>query len=315
MDSPDLYLVKQQFTLGAYKSLVDLTLPDPDSPDYTPTLVYQARAHLALDSPSAALALIPADSENVALKAVASLARFITAEADEAGRDAALEELRDLSVEIEGDDAEAGEWEKGTVRVLAGTAFARAGEVEEALETLGAGTDTRNLEAVAYTVQIYLSINRPDLARKEFERAKRWAEDDLLLQQIEAALGLATGRDAYADAHAFYTEQLANPSLSSPRLLTARGVARLLRGELGAARSDLEEAQAQMGGRPDAETLGAQAVAAGLGQAKAADAGQLFSQLESEHPAFPLVTDLQRKAALFDELAARYVVPEVAAAA
>ncbi|KAI0676045.1 coatomer epsilon subunit-domain-containing protein [Trametes maxima] len=315
MDSPDLYLVKQQFTLGAYKSLVDLTLPDPDSPDYTPTLVYQARAHLALDSPSAALTLVPADSENVAVKAVGSLARFIAGGADEAAREAALEELRDLSVEIEGDDGEASEWEKGTVRVLAGTAFARAGEVEEALETLGAGTDARNLEAVAYTVQIYLSIHRPDLARKEFERAKRWAEDDLLLQQIEAALGLATGPDAYADAHAFYTEQLANPSLSSPRLLTARGVARLLRGELAAARSDLEEAQSQMGGRPDAETLGAQAVAAGLGQAKAADAEQLFSQLEAEHPAFPLITDLQQKAALFDELAAKFVVPEVAAAA
>ncbi|KAI0766619.1 coatomer epsilon subunit-domain-containing protein [Trametes elegans] len=312
MDSADLYLVKQQFTLGAYKSLVDLTLPDADSPDYTPTLVYQARSHLALDKPSAALALLPSDTENVAIKAVASLARFVAAEGDdakEADRDAALEELRDLTVEVEGDDAEASEWEAGTVRVLAGTAFARAGEIEEALETLGAGTDTRNLEAVAYTVQIYLSIHRPDLARKEFERAKRWAEDDLLLQAIEAAIGLATGRDAYADAHAFYTEQLANPSLTSPRLLTARGVARLLRGELGAAKSDLEEAQAQMGGRPDAETLGAQTVAAGLGTAKTADAEQLYSQLSGEHPGFPLVIDLEQKAHLFDELAARFAVP------
>ena len=52
-----------------------------------------------------------------------------------------------MSVEIEGDDAEATAWEKGVVRVLAGTAFARAGEIEEALETLGAGNDTQNLEA------------------------------------------------------------------------------------------------------------------------------------------------------------------------
>ncbi|KAI0654093.1 coatomer epsilon subunit-domain-containing protein [Cubamyces menziesii] len=317
MDSPELYHVKQQFTLGAYKSLVDLTLPDPDSPDYTPTLVYQARAHLALDSPSAAYSQIPKDTENVALKAVAALAHFVEAESDsskEAERDAALEELRDLCVEIEGDDADATEWEKGTARVLAGTAFARAGEIEEALETLGAGTDTRNLEAVGYTVQIYLSINRPDLARKEFERAKRWAEDDLLLQQIEASIGLATGRDAYADAHAYFTEQLANPSLTSPRLLTARGVARLLRGEVQAAKSDLEEAQTQMGGKPDAETLGAQVVAAGLGSAKSADADQLFSQLSAEHPGFPLVLDIERKAHLFDELAAKFAVPPVAAA-
>ena len=108
------------------------------------------------------------------------------------------------------------------------------------------------------------------------ERANRWAEDDLLLQLIEASIGLVTGKDGYADAHAFYTEQLANPSLTSPHLLTARGVARLLRGEVSAAKSDLEEAQSQLGGKPDAETLAAQTVAAGLGAAKSTDADQLF---------------------------------------
>ena len=88
---------------------------------------------------------MPSDTENVALKSVTALARFMAA--DEDSRETALEELRDLCVEIEGDDAEASDWEKGIVRVLAGTAFARAGEVEEALETLGAGNDTHNLEA------------------------------------------------------------------------------------------------------------------------------------------------------------------------
>ena len=140
----------------------------------------------------------------------------------------------------------------------------------------GSSTNTLLLfYSVAYAVQVYLSISRPDLARKELERAKRWAEDDLLLQRIEASVGLATGKDAYADAHSFYAEQLANPSLSSPHLLTARGVARLLRGEVPAAKSDLEEAVSQLGGKPDAETLAAQVVAAGLG-AKSADADQLF---------------------------------------
>ena len=61
--------------------------------------------------------------------------------------DAALEELRDLCVEIEGDDVEATEQEKGWIRVVAGTAFARANEIEEALETLGADSTTENLEA------------------------------------------------------------------------------------------------------------------------------------------------------------------------
>ncbi|CAL1714624.1 unnamed protein product [Somion occarium] len=314
MDSSELYHIKQQFTLGAYKSLVDLTLPDPNSPDYNPTLIYKARAYIALDKPSEALKLLPSESENLALKAVSALAKYVEAESAEQGGESILEELRDLCVEIEGDDVEADDREKGLVKVLAGTAFARAGEVEEALETLGAGTHTENLEAVSVIVQIYLSINRPDLATKEFNLAKRWAEDDILLQLIESSIALVTGKDAYSDPHSFYTEQLANPSLSSPHLLTARGVTRLLRGEVSAAKSDLEEATAQLGGAPDKETLAALTVANGLGATKLADAEQCWSQLKSQYPTFPLVKDIERKAAQFDDLASNFEVPPLAVA-
>lgn len=250
-------------------------------------MVYQARSYLALDNPSAVIKAIPSYTENVALKAVLGLAKYVAA-ADESDKEAALEELRDLSLEIEGDDIEADEREKGFVRVLAGTAFARAGEIEEALETLG-GTGTReNLEAyvvqymhhflrklkfcsVAVIVQIYLSINRPDLARKELDKAKHWAEDDVLLQLIESSINLVTGKDSYSDSNSFYTEQLANPSLTSPRLLTARGVTRLLKGEVAAAKSDFEEAVEQQDNVADAETLAGMVVAAGLSSSKNSD--------------------------------------------
>lgn len=125
---------------------MDLTLPDPNSSDYTPTAIYQARAYIALDNPKAALSVIPQDSENVAVRAVASLARYVGANKD-TEKDAALEELRDLAVEIEGEDVEGDDSDKWLVRTLAGTAFAKAGEVEEALETLGAGSNTQSLEA------------------------------------------------------------------------------------------------------------------------------------------------------------------------
>ena len=92
---------------------------------------------------------------------------------------------------------------------------------------------------------------------------------------IESSIGLVTGKDSYLDAHSFYTEQIANPSVSSPHLLTARGVTRLLRGEAQEAKSDLEEAVAQQGGRDDAETLAARVVAAGLGP-KRSDAEELW---------------------------------------
>jgi len=222
----------------------------------------------------------------VTIKAVSSLARYIASSSESSdGDEAALEELRDLSVEIEGDDLEASDRDKWLVRVLAGTAFARAGEVEEALETLGlsGGNEesveayvslrivqcpylTFNLHRVALTVQIFLSINRPDLAKKEYEKSKKWAEDDLLLQLIESTINLVTGKEGYSDCNSFYTEQLANPSLSSTRLLTARGVTRLLRGEVTEAKSDLEEAIGQ--GGADDETVAAYAVATTLRPSK-----------------------------------------------
>ncbi|KAF8216520.1 coatomer epsilon subunit-domain-containing protein [Mycena galopus ATCC 62051] len=304
--SSELYHVKQQFFLGAYKTLIGLSLPDSSSPDYIPTLVYQARAHIALNDPAAALALVPADSENVAVKAVAALARYVSA-TEGPSQEAALEELRDLAVEIEGEDVEGTDWDKLSVRVLAGTAFARAGEVEEALETLF--SETEDLEAVAVIVQIYLSINRTDRAKKEFDRAKQWAEDDLLLQLIESSIGLVAAKDGYSNANSFYTEQLGNPSLSSPHILTARGVTRILRNEIPEAKSDLEESLEQQ--KADAETLAAFVVAAGI-ESKKGEAEELWARLQTEHPTHPLVLDVAQKAALFDESAAKFTVPSLA---
>ena len=128
-------------------------------------------------------------------------------------------------------------------------------------------------------MHIYLSIHRPDLAKKEFDRSKQWAEDDLLLQLIESSIGLVTGKDVYANSNSFYSEQIANPSLSSPHLLTARGVTRILRNEIPEAKSDLEEAQTQESG--DAETAAAFVVAAGLGATKKAEAEDLWTYVHT----------------------------------
>ena len=121
-------------------------MPDPASPGYASVVLYKARAHIALNDTKSVSQMIPESTENVALKAVAALARYIGV-GETAAKDAALEELRDLCIEIEGEDGEATDRDKDMVRVLAGTAFVRAGELEEALETLGAGTNTENLEA------------------------------------------------------------------------------------------------------------------------------------------------------------------------
>jgi len=80
------------------------------------------------------------------------------------------------------------ESENATVQVLAGTVLAAEGKVEEALLLLG--KHQGSLEAVALTVQIHLGMNRTDLAAKEVQSAKKWAQDSLLVNIAESWVGI-----------------------------------------------------------------------------------------------------------------------------
>jgi coatomer subunit epsilon len=64
----------------------------------------------------------------------------------------------------------------------------------------------------------------------------------MLLQLIEASIDLFKGTNNYSNPYSFYTEQSHNPSLTSARLVAARGITRLLRGELKEAGTDFNEA-------------------------------------------------------------------------
>lgn len=133
-------------SIGSYQPLIAAELPDKLSPDYLPTIIFKARGQVQ-SNPDAALALLPTDDESLPVKSIRALATYFKSKQsdDESSKEKALEELRDLCVEIEGDDIE--EDVKGTVRTVAAVAFVHEGETEEALETLGAGSSTRDLEA------------------------------------------------------------------------------------------------------------------------------------------------------------------------
>jgi coatomer protein complex subunit epsilon len=135
---------------GAWKSLTELSL-DQASPDYAQTRLYQARAYIALGKPLEALKILDVDDTSLSVRAVRALANYVARN----DADKALDELRDLSVEIEEEGVDPNE--NGLVRVIAGTAFAREGEVEEALETLGVGSNVENLDAY---VSLHSEIQR-----------------------------------------------------------------------------------------------------------------------------------------------------------
>lgn len=310
MDSLDLFHIRQKYYLGSYQPLQAADLPDKLSPDYRPTLLFKARA-LVKSDPDGAIALLPKDDVSLPARSVRSLASYFKASQaeDDGAKEKSLDELRDLCVEVEGEEVE--DEEKGLVRSIAAAAFVYEGENEEALETLEAGTSTRNLEGIALTVQLYLSMNRIDLAQKEFERAKSWAEDDMLLQLIEATLSLASGANSYANPHSFYNEQAHNPSLASSHLLAASGLTHLLRGEHPEAHSSFAEALRL--NPKEGTALAGKAIAEWLmGETSKAEAS--FAELEEKDPQYPMVKELSEKSDLFDALATNYKVPTLATA-
>lgn len=131
--------------VGSYKQLLSAELPDKNSSDYAPTLLFQARG-LVQSDPEKALKLLPAGDESLPARTVRSLATYFKSKQgnDDDGKEKALDQLRDVCVEVEGEEVE--EDIKGLVRSIAAVAFVHEGENEEALETLEAGTSTHNLE-------------------------------------------------------------------------------------------------------------------------------------------------------------------------
>ncbi|KAG8821190.1 hypothetical protein FRC19_008190 [Serendipita sp. 401] len=310
MDSLDLFHIRQKYYLGSYGPLQAAEVPDKSSPDYQPTLLFKARA-LVQSDPDGALALLPTDDVSLPSRTVRSLAGYFKAKQDddEDAREKSLDELRDLCVEVEGE--EVNEEDKTLVRSIAAVAFVHEGENEEALETLGAGTSSHNLEGIALMVQLYLSMNRIDLAQKEFEKAKSWAEDDMLLQLIEATLNLASGANSYSNTHSFYSEQAHNPSLASSHLLAANGLTHLLRGELPEAHSSFVEAL-KLNGK-ESTALAGKAISEWLsGDATKAEAS--FQELEEKSSQYPMVNELSEKSELFDSLVSKYTAPPIAKA-
>lgn len=79
-----------------------------------------------------------------------------------------------------------------TVQILGATVLQAEGKTEEALALLG--KHQGSLEAVALTVHIHLQQNRTDLALKEVQAARKWAQDSLLVNIAESWVGLRVVR-------------------------------------------------------------------------------------------------------------------------
>lgn len=304
MDSDALFLVKQLFWQGAYKACIDeatsVDISDQTDPESLSRALYAARAHLALpsrDTTSALSVLEPAltaDEPAASVRAVKSFAEYLQAE----DKSSKVEELRDLVLEYDAEEVnDETREEERIVRSIAGTVFIVEKEVEEAVTTLSEGCGKTDLECTALLVQLLLSIHRRDVAQTIYQNAKSFGEDSLLMQIMEAWIGMKTGGRPLNQSYYLYEELYQLPSGRTPTVLASHAAAHLLLGHVDEAKSDILEAQQTENGKNDAAVL---SVGATLGMPGC------FEQLKSVDPSHPSVSEWEAKSREFDEAAAKF---------
>ncbi|KAJ5985917.1 hypothetical protein N7522_013113 [Penicillium canescens] len=281
----ELLNIHSAFHSGQYQNVIEFDTTALSPENQLPAQILKLRAQIALGQTDAALAEPAIEEDTPDLSAVKALAL------QSAGKtDAALQLAQELAENYS---------DNNTVQVLAGTVLQAQGLGEEALALLA--KHQGNLEAVSLIVQIHLQQNRTDLALKEVQAAKRWAQDSLLVNVAESWVGLRVGGEKYQSAFYVYEELASAPSTSAPLSIVGQAVAEIHLGRLPEAEAALSAALEKY---PADVELIANSIVLNVLAGKPSE--ELESQLRQIQPSHSLLTDIQEKSELFDAAAAKY---------
>lgn len=281
----ELINIHSAFHQGQYQSVLDFDTSALSPENHLPARVLQLRAKIALGQSDQVLAEIQTEDDTPDLAAVKALAQHAAGDEESAvkGAQKLVEKYS----------------ENASVLVCAGTVLAASGKEEEALGVLS--MHQGSLEAVALIVQIHLQQNRTDLAIKEVQAAKRWAQDSLLVNLAESWVGMRVGGEQYQSAFYVYEELAAAPSTTAALSTVGQAVAELHLGRIPEAEAALSAALEKY---PDDVELIANTIVLNVLAGKPTE--ELESRLQQVQPSHTLLSDIQEKSELFDTTAAKY---------
>ncbi|CAG8594740.1 8176_t:CDS:2 [Ambispora gerdemannii] len=240
------------------------------------------------------------DSDAVELRTVKLLAVYLQAKAAgqlDSKREETLNELSELLKEPANSL-------NSTIQIISGTIYYHEGLLEDALKVLM--KNNKNLECVALIIQIYLQMDRVDLAKRELAATKSWAEDAMLAQLIEAWVGLRTGGDKYQESYYIYEEIAQSPSSNTVKILNGQAVCHIHLGRYPEAEGLLLEALNK--NNDDPETLVNLIVVSNLSGKSSDVVNRYTTQLKEASPNHPFLQDLDLKNSLFDRAAQKFVL-------
>ncbi|CAN9121184.1 coatomer subunit epsilon [Alternaria sp. MG1] len=281
----ELINIHSAFHAGAYQQVLDFDTSNFSSSNALPVRVLQLRSQIALGQAQAVSNEL-ASEKTPDLIAVKLLADY------EQSKDV-LSQAKKLAEQHGQDNL--------TVQLCVGMILERAGETEAALNVLS--KHQGSLDAVALIVQIHLQQNRTDLAAKEAQRARKWAQDSLLVNIAESWVGMREGGEKYQSAFYVFEELATSSQSTSPHSLVAQAVSELHLGRLPEAEAALQQALSIDG--TSADTL-ANLIVLNTLLGKKEDAEQLKSQLQSSAPQHRAIADWASKKEEFAKAAAKY---------
>lgn len=220
----ELINIHTAFHAGAYQQVLDFDTSSFSSSNALPVRILKLRSQIALGQAKEVASSLAKES-TTDLVAIRLLAEY------ESGKDV-VANVKKL-VEKEGQS-------NLTVQIVGGIVLERAGETEEALSVLS--KHEGSLDAVALIIQIHLRQHRTDLAAKEAQRARKWAQDSLLVNLAESWVGMREGGEKYQSAFYVFEELAQTSQTQSPHSLVAQAVSELHLGRLPEAEAALQQA-------------------------------------------------------------------------
>ncbi|KAF2153869.1 hypothetical protein K461DRAFT_223195 [Myriangium duriaei CBS 260.36] len=287
----ELVNIHTAFHQSQFQAVLDFDTSSFSSSNALPARLLQLRSHCALRQYDAVLSSVSSSeaSSNPDLAAVRLLAQYGKTPANASKIVAEAETLAEKSGDNLG------------VQICVGSVLASAGEHDKALALLK--RHQGSLDAVALIVQVYLSMNRADLAAKECRTARGFAQDALLVNLGEAWVGMREGGEKYQQAYYVFEELAQAPSTQAAPSLTAQGVSEIHLGRLPEAEVALQQAVGLAANDPDA--LANQAVLNTiLGKQEEVDAA--VGKLQAADPSHPFITEISKRKSAFDAAASKY---------
>lgn len=191
-----------------------------------------------------------------------------------------------------------------TAQLIAAQTFLSHGEMtKEALACVHSGS---TMEHKALAIQIYIRMDRIDLAKQTLNVMKQTDEEAILTQLCSVYIHLAIGRSEAQDAiHTLgsLTEQYGN----SPMLLNLNAVANIVAGKYDVAERFLTEAIGEEAITSSDTLINLVVCYQHLGKGMG-DIGPLLEQLKSAFPNHPFVQGLARVDGAFERESVKYQV-------